>query len=128
MPTSSVSGDQVNFTVDQGATRSLQFNCQNPDGSALNLTGIVVEMVVQAIDGTQTAKILSTDVSNPMGTVSIPTPSNGIVQVTLSPTATAAIYNNRGGYSFWALWAQPGTTTEYTIVQGQIVHNRVAQP
>lgn len=128
MTTVTAAGDGLNFSVDQGAQRVLTFQCDNPDGSAQDLTGIVVEFSAEATDASQTVKILSTDVSNPMGSVSIPTPTNGQVTLTLSPEATAALYSSRGGYSYWALWAQPGTSSAYTILDGQITPNRVAQP
>ncbi len=128
MTTVTASGDQVNFSVDEGAQRVLTFTCQNSDGSTQNLTGITVEFSAEATNATQTIKILSTDVSNAMGSVSIPTPANGQVILTLYPAATSALYAARGGYSYWALWAQPATSSAYTIVAGQITPNRVAQP
>jgi len=114
MATATASGDQLNFSVDQGAQRVLTFQCNNPDGTPQNLTGIVVEFTAEGTDGVQTVNILSTDVSNPLGSVSIPTPANGLVTLTLYPTATLDLYNSRGGYSYWALWAQPGLSSAYT--------------
>lgn len=128
MPTNTGSGDQLNFSVDRGAQRVLTIQCQNPDGSNQNLTGVVVEFTAEGTDFVQAVKILSTDVSNPMGSVSIPTPTNGTVTLTLSPTATEAIFDSRGGYCFWALWANPGTGSAYDILAGQITPNRVAKP
>lgn len=128
MTTVTATADQINFSVDEGAQRVLTFTCQNPDGSTQNLTGITVEFSAEAVDFVQSIKILSTDVSNPMGSVSIPTPTNGQITLTLSPAATSALFGNRGGYSYWALWAQPGLSSAYTIVAGQITPNRVAQP
>lgn len=123
-----VDGDSLNFSVDQGSQRVLTFQCNNSDGTPQNLTGIVVELSVEAVDGTQTVKILSTDMSNAMGSVAIPTPTNGLITLTLYPAATVAIYATRGGYSYWSLWAQPGTSSAYTLLEGQITPNRTAQP
>jgi hypothetical protein len=120
--------DQLNFSVDEGAQRVLTFTCENPDGTPQNFTGIVVEFSAQATDGTQTVKILNTDVSNSMGSVNIPTPTNGQITLTLYPEATEAMFDNRGGYTYWALWAQPNTSSAYTLLNGQITPNRVAQP
>jgi hypothetical protein len=128
MTTTTAAGDQVNFSVDQGAQRVLTFTCKNADGTTQDLTGIVVEFSAEATNESQTIKILSTDGSNPMGSVSIPTPTNGMVTLTLFPAATAALFANRGGFSYWSLWAQPATSSAYTIVDGQITPNRVAQP
>lgn len=127
MTTVTATGDQLNFSVDEGAQRVLTMTCYNPDGSVQNLTGVTVEFSAEAVDFVQTIKILSTDVSNPMGSVSIPTPTNGQVVLTLYPAATSALFGTRGGYSYWALWAQPATSAAYTIVAGQITPNRVAQ-
>jgi hypothetical protein len=128
MTTATASGDQLNFSIDQGSQRVLSFQCNNPDGSAQDFTGIVVEFSAEATDTSQTVKILSTDIGNPLGSVSIPTPTNGQVILTLYPEATAALYSNRGGYSYWALWVQAGTSSAYTVLEGQITPNRVAQP
>lgn len=127
MPTNTGSGDELNFSVDRGAQRVLTIECKNPDGSNQDLTGIVVECSVEGTDFTQVVKILSTDVSNPEGSVLIPTPSNGTITLTLSPTATESIYDARGGYCFWSLWANPGTGSAYTLLAGQITPNRVAK-
>lgn len=128
MTTATATGDQLNFSVDQGGQRVLTFTAVNPDGSTTNLTGITVEFTAEATNEVNTIKILSTDVSNPMGSVSIPTPTNGQIVLTLYPAATAALFASRGGYSYWALWAQPGTSSAYAIIDGQITPNRVAQP
>lgn len=122
-----VVGDQLNFTVDENSMRSLEFSPQNPDGSPLDLTGLVVEFVIEAIDHTQLVKILATDVSNPMGSVTVDTGASTIL-VGLLPPATLALYNSRGGYVYWALWLQPGTSTAYIVCNGQITGNRTAQP
>lgn len=128
MTTVTASGDQVNFSVDEGSQRVLTFTCQNSNGTTQDLTGIVVEFSAEATNFSQTIKILSTDSSNAMGSVSIPTPTNGQIILTLFPAATVALYNSRGGYSYWSLWAQPNTSSAYTIVAGEITPNRVAQP
>jgi hypothetical protein len=126
--TVTASGDQLNFSIDQGSQRVLSFQCNNSDGTPFNFTGVTVEFSAEATDAVQTVKILSTDSSNPMGSVSIPTPANGVVILTLYPAATAAMYLNRGGYSYWALWAFPATSSAYPLLDGQITPNRVAQP
>jgi len=128
MTTVTASGDQVNFSVDEGSQRVLTFTCQNSNGTTQDLTGIVVEFSAEATNFSQTIKILSTDPSNAMGSVSIPTPTNGQIILTLFPAATSALYASRGGYSYWSLWAQPNTSSAYTIVAGEITPNRVAQP
>lgn len=128
MTTVTATADQINFSVDEGAQRVLTFTCKNSDGTTQDLTGIVVEFSAEAVNFVQTIKILSTDVSNAMGSVSIPTPTNGQIILTLFPAATSALFTARGGYSLWALWAQPNTSSAYTIVAGQITPNRVAQP
>ena len=128
MPTNTGTGDTLNFSVDRSSQRVLQIQCNNPNGSTQDLTGITVECSVEGTDFAQVVKILSTDVLNPAGSVAIPTPSDGTITLTLSPTATEAIYDSRGGYCFWALWANPGTGSAYPIVAGQITPNRVAKP
>lgn len=122
-----VVGDQLNFTVDENSARSLEFSPQNPDGSPVSLTGLVVEFVVEAVDGTQLVKILATDSGNPMGSVTVDTGASTIL-VGMLPAATLALYNARGGYVYWALWLQPGTSTSYLVCNGQITGNRTAQP
>lgn len=122
-----VVGDQLNFTVDENSTRSLEFSPQNPDGSPIDLTGLVVEFTVEAIDHTQLVKILATDSGNPMGTVTVDTGASTIL-VAMLPPATLAINNSRGGYVYWAVWLQPGTSTAYIVCSGQITGNRTAQP
>src|ERR1700761_9613722 len=113
MTTATASGDQLNFSVDQNAQRVLTFQLNNSDGTPQDLTGIVLEFTAEGTDAVQKVKILSTDTGNPMGSVSVPTQANGLVTLTLFPEATAAIFTNRGGYSYWALWAQPGTSSAY---------------
>jgi hypothetical protein len=127
MTTASVTGDQLNFTIDRGAVRTLVFSPQNSDGTPLNMSGLVFEFVVEANDGTKTLSILSTDVSNPMGAVVVDNTAHTLT-LTMNPAATSATYANRGGYSYWAIWVQPGTTSAYTMITGQIMPTRVAQP
>jgi hypothetical protein len=122
-----VVGDQLNFVCDQGAVRSLGFTCQDDTGTAINLTGIVLEFVAEALDKTKVVSILTTDVSNPMGSVVVTDAVNGKVTLSLTAIATSAMYNSRGGYVFWSLWYQPGSGTSQALVDGQITVRRVAQ-
>lgn len=128
MPTATAVGDQLNFTADEGAVRTIAFTFQDSTGAPINLTGIVTEFVAEATDGTQLVDILSTDVSNPMGSLSIPTPTNGQVTLTLTSIATKALYVSRGGYVFWSMWYQPGSATSQSLINGSLTVRRVAQP
>ena len=128
MTTVTASGDQLNFSIDQGSQRVLTLQCNNSDGTPFNFTGVLVEFTAEGTDAVQTVKILSTDSGNPDGSVVMATPTNGLVTLTLSPVATEALYQNRGGFSYWALWAYPATSAAYPLIEGQITPNRVAQP
>lgn len=129
MPTASVVGDQLNFTADEGAVRSLAFTLLDSSNNPINLTGIVLEFVAEAIDGTKTVSILTTDVSNPMGSLVIGSPAtNGQVTLNLTATATSTMYPARGGYLLWSLWYQPGGGSAQSVVNGQVTIRRVAQP
>lgn len=129
MTTATAVGDQLNFTADEGAPRTLVFTLQDnaTPPNPLNLTGIVLEFTAEAVDGTQLVDILTTDVSNPMGSLTVPTPTNGQVTLLLTAAATKALYVSRGGYVFWSLWYQPGASQQSPI-NGQLVVRRVAQP
>lgn len=130
MPDVTVVGDQLNIVCDQGGVRSLGLTCQDDatPPNAINLTGIVLEFVAEALDKTKVVSILTTDVSNPMGSVVVTDAVNGKVTLNLTALATAAMYASRGGYVFWALWYQPGSGTSQVLVDGQIVVRRTAQP
>jgi hypothetical protein len=131
MPSSSVVADQLNFTADEGAVRSLSFTLQDSatPPNNINLTGIVLEFVAESQDGTKVVSILTTDVSNPMGSLVIGTPAtNGQVTLNLTGVATLAMYQARGGYVFWSLWYQPGTASAQSVVNGQLSVRRIAQP
>lgn len=129
MPTASVVGDQLNFTADEAAVRSLGFTLLDSSNNPIDLTGIVLEFVAEGQDGTKVVSILTTDVSNPMGSLVVGTPAtNGQVTLNLTGTATAAMYASRGGYVLWSLWYQPGTASAQSSLNGQITVRRVAQP
>lgn len=129
MTTATAVGDQLNFTADEGNVRTLVFTLQDnaTPPNPLNLTGIVLEFVGEATDGTRLVSILTTDVSNPMGSLTVPTPTNGQVTLALTAAATKALYVSRGGYVLWSLWYQPGSGQQSPI-NGQLVVRRVAQP
>jgi len=131
VPSATVVADQLNFTADEGAVRSLAFTLQDSatPPNPINLTGIVLEFVAQALDGTKVVSILTTDVSNPMGSLVVGTPAtNGQLTLNLTGLATVAMFNTRGGYVYWSLWYQPGTASAQSSLNGQIVVRRVAQP
>lgn len=130
MPDVSVVADQLNFTCDRGAVRSLGFTLQDSSTppNPINLTGIVLEFVAEAIDGTKVVSILTTDVSNPMGSVVVTDAVNGKLTLNLTGVATQAMYGLRGGYLFWTLWYQPGAGSAQDMISGQITVRRVAQP
>lgn len=130
MPDVTVVGDQLNFTCDRAAIRSLGFTLQDSSTppNPINLTGIVLEFVAEALDGTKVVSILTTDVSNPNGSVTVTDATNGKVTLNLTGVATQAMYGQRGGYLFWTLWYQPGTGSAQDLISGQVTARRVAQP
>lgn len=128
MPNVTVVADELMFTCDRGAVRSLAFTLQDSTGTAINLTGIVLEFVAEAIDGTKLVSILTTDVSNPNGSLVVTDAVNGKLTLNLTGVATQTLYGNRGGYVFWTLWYQPGTGSAQDMLSGQITVRRVAQP
>jgi hypothetical protein len=128
MTSVTVVADELMFTCDRGAVRSLAFTLQDSTGAAINLTGITLEFVAEAIDGTKLVSILTTDVSNPNGSLTVTDAVNGKLTLNLTGVATNTLYGNRGGYVYWTLWYQPGTGSAQDMLSGQITVRRVAQP
>jgi len=130
MSTVTVVADELMFTCDRGAVRSLAFTLQDSSTppNPINLTGIVLEFVAEAIDGTKLVSILTTDVSNPNGSLTVTDAVNGKLTLNLTGVATQTLFGNRGGYVFWTLWYQPGTGSAQDMLSGQITVRRVAQP
>lgn len=75
-----------NFTIEQGATFTKAFTWTDDDGNAVDLTGYTARMQCRASVGS-TSTIFS--YTTPSVNLSIPTPTNGTVVMSISATDTA---------------------------------------
>ena len=73
----------ANLTIDQGATFSSAVTVKNSSGDAFNLTGHTVEAkMALGYSSTRTRTTITSSVSNAL---------EGIIQLSLTPTQTAAL-------------------------------------
>lgn len=119
----------VNETAVINSSWSRTYNLtQYPNGPAIDLTGMVFEFVVRPniTDTTSPALVqLSSSGSTTQGTITI-TPTSGIVAVNLTPAATLLLA--RTNIAAYALWSQPGTSTQTMWVEGEFLVQQVAGP
>ena len=79
----SQNGQRVDFQIQQGATLGPFFGAiENPDGSAIDITGVVVTGSVFRVSDNSLVSSLD---------IAIPTPSNGLVSFSLASSITASL-------------------------------------
>lgn len=118
---------QVNAYCNAGFVWSQTFALtQTPGGPPVDLTGLVVELVIRPTveDTTSPALVqVSSSGSNTQGSITITSPTGGIVVVDLTPTATTLL--GEGARPF-TLCTNPGTSTAAAWVTGMFFSRLVA--
>lgn len=99
---------------------------QTQGGPPIDLTGLVFEFVIRPdVKNTSSPALVqvSSSGSNSQGSISIPTPTNGIVTVTLTPAATTLLGQGSRPYT---LLSGAGTSTASSWVTGSFTSRLVA--
>ncbi len=105
-----------NTVIDQGATWYLTVTYQNPNGTAINITGYTAALQLRSLPSDATA-VLTLTTAN--GGITI-TGATGTVAITASATQTQAI--DEGNYYYDLEISSPTSPSVITrLVQGQIV-------
>lgn len=113
--------------VDADGTWSETYTLTDNLGNPLNLTGMVFQFVVRTTltNTTEPALItVSSSGTTSQGSITI-TPLTGVVTVSLTPAATLPL--GQGVYPY-ALWSNPGTSTQTPWVKGNMTSDLVAVP
>lgn len=108
---------QVTTTAFAGSVWAETYTLTNPDGTPIDLTGLVFEFVIRPNTSDTTSPALvqvTSSSSNAQGGIAV-TPLAGTVAVTLTPAATALLKQGARPYT---LWSQPGTSSAVAWVTG----------
>ena len=97
-----------------GATLSLSFSCKDENGAAVNLTGYTARAEVRPTVSSETVTL---DLAP-----TIPTPSNGIISVSIADEVTALI--EPGAY-VWGLVLETDAGGVIPIESGPIVFRQI---
>lgn len=106
-----------NTVMDQGSLWSIQITCQNPNGTAINLTGLTAKMQLRSLPNDPTVALTLDSAS---GDIVIQGPQ-GIITVTASSQDMETII--AGPYYYDLELTNPLTNQITRIIQGQIVVN-----
>ena len=102
---------------------------QTQGGPPVDLTGITAWGFVVRLndfDTTEPALISVSNTANSQGQVTVPTPTNGQVTVTLTPAATALLNGATAGQ--FVLFSNPGTSTQSDWADGELSVQQVPIP
>lgn len=119
--------NQVPAYVDADGSWSETYTLTDNLGNPLNLTGYTFQFVVRpTVTNTNEPALISviSTGSTSQGSVTI-TPLTGVVTVVLTPAATVVL--GQGVYPY-ALWSNPGTSTQTPWVKGNMSAELVAVP
>ncbi|MFE5868800.1 hypothetical protein ACFQ6V_09120 [Streptomyces roseifaciens] len=117
---------QWNTTTAAGSQWAQTFTLTKPDGTPLDITGLVWEFVIRpaVTDTAQPPLVKVTTTASSQGQITVTT-STASVQVVLAPAATSLL--GRGARPF-SLWSNPGTPTAVCWVEGSFHSQPVAGP
>lgn len=119
--------NQVQITVAAGSQWTQGYQLQNDDGTPMDITGATFEFVVRpsASDTTEPGLVSVNSTTNSAQGYITATPSSSSLLVVLSPTATALLGQSTYPY---ALWMNPGTSSQTDLVTGTAFSQLVPQP
>lgn len=113
-------------TIGQNSQGNYGFIFEAPDGTPYPIDGLAWEYVIRSPQRrTDRAHVVITTTPGPAGFLTVTLTPSSMVQLTVSPDATADIFP--GSYEH-ALWSNPGTDEAYLWVVGTLTVQSVAQP
>jgi hypothetical protein len=115
---------QWNLSTGQGSAAEYAFTLTTPAGAPYPVGGTTWEYVVRPNAGSGAALFSVTLTPTSNGSLTVTTPPSQVTLL-LNPAATAGL--GAGPYQH-ALWMNPGTTSAYLWLTGQLLVNLVPQP